>query len=92
MTRAIILALALTLCACADDPKVVTRTEVVLPAPPSPDLLVEPAPTVTAGSKNVGEALERLATDNKRLRMSVLGWQLWWRDAQRSVEAHKAPK
>lgn len=91
MTRA--LALLFCLAACAPDLKIVTRIELAEPSPPSADLLVEPAPTVTAGSKDVGEALARLASDNKSLRRTVLGWQLWHADMLRSIRsANEAAK
>lgn len=85
MAGLLLLALGLMLSACAPDVKIVTRIELAEPAPPSADLLVEPAPTVTAGSKDVGEVLTRLASDNKSLRRTVLGWQLWYADMLRSI-------
>lgn len=90
MTRA--LALLLCLAACAPDVKVVTRVEIAEPSPPSADLLVEPTPTVTAGSKDVGEALTRLASDNKSLRRTVLGWQLWYADMLKSIRSANGAK
>lgn len=83
--KAAFLLAALLLAACDPAPKVVTATVYAEPAPPAVDLLTEPAPTVTAGSKNIGEVLERLAVDNKSLRRTVIGWQLWYADVLRSI-------
>lgn len=81
MTRAILLCLALAACA---EPRIVTRTETALPAPPSADLLVAPAPPVTAGSKDMGEVVGRLAAGIVERDRLLDGWRRWWADAQQS--------
>lgn len=82
----------LSTASCGENVKVVTQIQYAEPAPPSADLLIEPAPTVTAGSANVGEALARLASDNKSLRRTVLGWQLWYADALKSIRDANAAR
>lgn len=91
MRRLAILA-ALALAACDPAPKVVTHIEVVLPAPPSPDLLVIPPPPVTAGSKDMTEVLTRLATAIKERDRQIAGWVFWWRAAEVSAAQANAAK
>lgn len=86
MTRALALLAALALSACASDPPVVTKIVRELPASPSPDLLADPTPPVTAGAKNIGEALEIIAIAEKNMRRQALGWIAWYAAAKRSVE------
>ena len=86
MTRAILCALALALAGCDDKPKVVVQIVRELPSPPSPDLLVQPAPVVTTGSKDVGEVISRLALGNLQRDRIINGWLLWYAAAKASVE------
>lgn len=87
MTRAAILALACLLAGCSDPaPKVLVQIQRELPTSPSPDLLVQPAPVVTAGSKDVGEALARMKVGLLERDRILAGWLLWWAAARASVE------
>lgn len=83
--RLAVFTLALCLAACAPDVKVVTKIQFAEPAPPSADLLAEPAVPVTAGSKNVAEAIARVSASNKDLRKTILGWQVWYADMLKSI-------
>ena len=92
MIRTILCALALALAGCGDDkPKVVVQIVRELPSPPSPDLLVQPAPVVTTGSKDVGEVISRLALGNLQRDRIIAGWIAWWLAAKLSAEGG-APK
>lgn len=80
----------LSTASCGENVKVVTRVEYTLPTPPSADLLVQPAPVTTAGSKDVGEVIARLTLGNVARDKIIAGWILWWAAAQASVNAAKA--
>lgn len=87
MIRALLFAALLGLAACGEDkPKVVVQIQRELPSSPSPDLLTQPPPVVTAGSKDVGEALVRQKVGLLERDRIIAGWLAWWAAAQAGIE------
>ena len=86
-----LIVLACLLSSCGEKPpSVVVQIQRELPAPPSADLMVQPPPVVTAGSKDVGEVIQRMALGNLQRDRIIAGWIGWWLAAKLSAERANA--